>query len=300
MGYFLLEVKCLVDIKKAKRMLKISYYSVDLIQIIIGTALMAAGTAFFMLPNKLSTGGFSGIATIFYYLFNTNMGITILILNIPLFAIACFKIGLNFLSKAIIGTVLLSMFIDLFVKFGVVTNDRLLASIYGGIITGLGTSMVLKANASTGGSDLLAVIIKKFRPYFRTGNLIMIIDSTIVILNVITFKQLEIALYSGISIYIMGKVIDVFLEGIHFAKIVYIISDRNEDISKKINNEIGRGTTLLYGRGMYKGEDRNVLLCVASRNEIGQITQIIKRIDRHAFTIISNAREVFGKGFKQN
>ncbi len=281
-------------------MLKISYYSVDLIQIIIGTALMAAGTAFFMLPNKLSTGGFSGIATIFYYLFNTNMGITILILNIPLFAIACFKIGLNFLSKAIIGTVLLSMFIDLFVKFGVVTNDRLLASIYGGIITGLGTSMVLKANASTGGSDLLAVIIKKFRPYFRTGNLIMIIDSTIVILNVITFKQLEIALYSGISIYIMGKVIDVFLEGIHFAKIVYIISDRNEDISKKINNEIGRGTTLLYGRGMYKGEDRNVLLCVASRNEIGQITQIIKRIDRHAFTIISNAREVFGKGFKQN
>lgn len=290
----------MVNIKRAKRILKISYYGVDLIQIIIGTALMAAGTAFFMLPNKLSTGGFSGIATIFYYLFNFNMGITILILNIPLFVIACFKIGINFLSKAIIGTVSLSLFIDLFIQFGVITSDRLLASIYGGIITGLGTSMVLKANASTGGSDLLAVIIKKFKPYFRTGNLIIIIDSIIVILNVITFKQLEIALYSGIAIYIMGKVIDIFLEGIHFAKIIYIISDKNEDISKKINNEIGRGTTLLYGRGMYRGEDRNVLLCVASRNEIGQITQIIKKLDKHAFTIISNAREVFGKGFKQN
>lgn len=290
----------MVNIRRAKRVLKISYYGVDLIQLIIGTALMAAGTAFFMLPNKLSTGGFSGIATIFYYLFNVNMGVTILILNIPLFAIACFKLGLNFLSKAIIGTVSLSIFIDLFIQFGVITSDRLLASIYGGIITGLGTSMVLKANASTGGSDLLAVIIKKFKPYFRTGNLIMIIDSIIVILNVITFKQLEIALYSGISIYIMGKVIDIFLEGIHFTKIIYIISDKNEDISKKINNDIGRGTTLLYGRGMYKGEDRDVLLCVASRNEIGQITQIIKKLDKHAFTIISNAREVFGKGFKQN
>lgn len=297
---YICEVNWLVNIRKAKRVLKISYYGVDLIQLIIGTALMAAGTAFFMLPNKLSTGGFSGIATIFYYLFNVNMGVTILILNIPLFAIACFKLGLNFLSKAIIGTVSLSIFIDLFIQFGVITSDRLLASIYGGIITGLGTSMVLKANASTGGSDLLAVIIKKFKPYFRTGNLIMIIDSIIVILNVITFKQLEIALYSGISIYIMGKVIDIFLEGIHFTKIIYIISDKNEDISKKINNDIGRGTTLLYGRGMYKGEDRDVLLCVASRNEIGQITQIIKKLDKHAFTIISNAREVFGKGFKQN
>ncbi len=107
----------MVDIKKAKRMLKISYYGVDLIQLIIGTALMAAGTAFFMLPNKLSTGGFSGIATIFYYLFNVNMGVTILILNIPLFVIACFKLGLNFLSKAIIGTVSLSIFIDLFIQF---------------------------------------------------------------------------------------------------------------------------------------------------------------------------------------
>lgn len=259
-------------------MLKISYYGVDLIQLIIGTALMASGTAFFMLPNKLSTGGFSGIATIFYYLFNFNMGVTILILNIPLFIIACFKLGFNFLSKAIIGTVSLSLFIDLFIQFGVATSDRLLASIYGGIITGFGTSMVLKANASTGGSDLLAVIIKKFKPYFRTGNLIMIIDSIIVILNVITFKQLEIALYSGIAIYIMGKVIDIFLEGLNFTKIIYIISDKNKDISEKINNDVGRGTTLLYGKGMYSGEDRDVLLCVASRNEIGQITRDYKEI----------------------
>ena len=288
------------NIKRAKTILKISSYMIDLIQILVGTALMAAGTAFFLLPNKLSTGGFSGIATIFYYFLNFNMGITILILNIPLFIISCFKIGIKFLSKAIIGTALLSLYIDFFTQFGVATEDRLLASIYGGIITGIGTSIVLKANASTGGSDLLAIIIKKFKPYFRTGNLIMIIDTIIVILNVIFFRQLEIALYSAIAIYIMGKVMDISLEGINFAKMIYIISEKNNEISKIIGKDIGRGTTLLYGKGMYKGEEKNVLLCIASRNETAQINQIIKKVDKHAFTIISNAREVIGKGFKEN
>ena len=293
-------MKKLNNIKKARNILKISSYMIDLIQILVGTALMAAGTAFFLLPNKLSTGGFSGIATIFYYFLNFNMGITILILNIPLFIISCFKIGIKFLSKAIIGTALLSLYIDFFTQFGVATEDRLLASIYGGIITGIGTSIVLKANASTGGSDLLAIIIKKFKPYFRTGNLIMIIDTIIVILNVIFFSQLEIALYSAIAIYIMGKVMDISLEGINFAKMIYIISEKNNEISKIIGKDIGRGTTLLYGKGMYKGEEKNVLLCIASRNETAQINQIIKKVDKHAFTIISNAREVIGKGFKEN
>mgnify|MGYP004617761975 CR=1 FL=1 len=288
------------NIKRAKVALKISSYSIDVIQIIIGTALMASGTAFFLLPNKLSTGGFAGIATIFYYFLNFNMGMTIFILNLPLFILACFKIGINFLTKAILGTTFLSIFIDVFTTLGVATEDKLLASIYGGIITGLGTSLVLKANASTGGSDLLAVIIKKFKPHFHTSNLIMLIDTVIVLLNVMFFKQLEIALYSAIAIYLMGKVIDIFLEGINFSKVIYIISEKNEDISKKINQDVGRGTTMLYGKGMYKGEEKNLLLCVASRNEIGQITQIINKLDKHAFTIISNAREVFGKGFKQN
>lgn len=289
----------MVNVKKAKIILKIYSYTIDLIQLSLGTLLMAVGTAFFLLPNKLSTGGFSGIATIFYYFLNFNMGITILILNLPLFIIACFKLGIKFLSKAIIGTALLSAFIDAFANFGVATEDRLLASIYGGIIIGLGTSFVLKANGSTGGSDLLAIIIRKFKSNFRTSNLIMIIDTIIVLLNVIFFKQLEIALYSGIAIYLMGKVMDIFLEGIHFTKMIYIISNKAEDISHKINKEIGRGTTLLYGKGMYKGEEKNVLLCVASRNETNEITQIIKKADKHAFTIISNAREVYGKGFKQ-
>lgn len=289
-----------MSIKQAKRILKISAFASDLIQITVGTLLMACGTALFLLPNKLSSGGFSGIATIFYYFLNWNMGTTILILNIPLFILAYFKIGGKFFVKAIIGTTLLSVFIDMFTKFGVVTEDRLLSCIYGGIIIGVGTSFVLRANASTGGSDLLAIIIKKFKPNFRTSNLIVVIDTIIVGLNVIFFKQLEIALYSAIAIYLMGKVMDIFLEGIYFTKMIYVISSKNEDISRNINKEVGRGTTLLYGKGMYKGEEKDVLLCVATRNEVSQINQIIKKSDKRAFIIISNAREVIGNGFKKN
>lgn len=290
----------MVNIAKARKYLNATSYVVDVIQIIVGTMFMALGTSFFLLPNKLSTGGFSGIATILYYFVQFDMGITIITLNIPLIIISFFKFGINFVSKAIIGTISLSLFIDLFTQFGAITEDRLLACIYGGIISGTGTSVVLRAEASTGGSDLLAIIIKKFKPTFRTSNLIVVIDTVIVTLNVIFFKQLEIALYSAISIYLMGKSMDIFFEGINFTKMIYIISEKNNEISEKINTEIGRGTTLLYGKGMYKGTEKNVLLCVASRNEINQINLIVKKLDKHAFTIISNAREVIGKGFKEN
>lgn len=289
----------MVDLAKARRRLNIWVYSIDLIQIIAGTALMACGTSFFLLPNKLSTGGFSGIATILYYFVKFDMGLTIIALNIPLLIVACFKIGFKFLFKAIVGTLSLSLFIDLFTTFGVATEDRLLACIYGGIISGIGTSIVLKAGASTGGSDLLAVIIKSFKATFRTSNLIVVIDTCIVTLNMIFFRQLEVGLYSAIAIYLMGKAMDIFLEGIDFTKMIYIISEKNSEISKKIGTEIKRGTTLLYGKGMYRGEEKDVLLCVASRNEVGQINQIVKKYDRHAFTIITNAREVIGKGFKE-
>lgn len=286
-------------IKKARLIINTTSYMSEIIQIIIGTFIMSCGTVFFLLPNQLSSGGFSGIATITFYFFKFPMGTTILILNIPLFFISLFKNGGKFLAKAIIGTALLSVFIDFLERFNPLTSDRFLACIYGGILTGIGTAIILKANASTGGSDLLANIIKKFKPTARTSNLIVIIDTIIVGLNVVFFKELEIGLYSAIAIYIMGKIIDIFFEGIYFTKMMWIVSDKYVDISKKINSEIGRGTTALYGKGMYKGEEKNVLLCVASRSEIVYIRQIIKKIDSRAFIIISNAREVIGNGFKR-
>ena len=130
--------------------------------------------------------------------------------------------------------------------------------------------------------------------------MIVILDIIVITLNVIFFKELEIGLYSAITIYIMGKMLDIFFEGIDFAKIVYIISPEYQKIAKQIGSKVKRGSTLLYGKGMYKEEERNTLMCVASRGEVREILSIIKSIDKNAFIIITNAREVFGKGFKTN
>lgn len=150
------------------------------------------------------------------------------------------------------------------------------------------------------GTDLLTQIIKSFKTNIRISNLLVILDIIIVALNVIFFRELEIGLYSAITIYIMGKMLDIFFEGIDFAKIIYIISPQYEKISKQIGDKIKRGSTSIYGKGMYKKEEKNVLMCVASRGEVREIMRIINNIDKNAFIVITNAREVFGKGFKQS
>ena len=143
-------------------------------------------------------------------------------------------------------------------------------------------------------------IIKSFKPTVKISNLLVILDIIIVTLNVFFFKELEIGLYSTITIYIMGKMLDIFFEGIDFAKMIYIISPQYEKISKQISDKIKRGSTLIYGKGMYKKEEKNVLMCVVSRGEVREIMQIINNIDKNAFIVITNAREVFGKGFKES
>lgn len=272
---------------------------VQFIQIVVGTALVAGSTSLFLLPNQLSSGGFSGIATIVYYLLNIPLGTTVLVLNVPLFIMSLIKNGKHFFLKAILGTAGLSIFLNLFEKLKPITTDRFLACIYGGIIAGIGTAIILKANASTGGTDLLTQIIKAYKPNIRISNLLVILDTIIVAANVIFFKELEIGLYSAITIYIMGKMLDIFFEGIDFAKMVYIISQKNDEIAEQIGNQIKRGSTSLYGKGMYKKQDREVLFCVASRNEVREIRKIVKDIDSNAFIVITNAREVFGEGFKE-
>lgn len=289
----------MVKFKKKRKIVKTKYIITQFMQIAIGTALVAASTSLFLLPNQLSSGGFSGIATIVYYLLEIPLGTTILVLNIPLFVMSLIKNGKHFFINAIAGTAGLSIFLNIFEKLKPITTDRFLACIYGGIIAGIGTAIILKANASTGGTDLLTQIIKAYKPNIRISNLLVILDTIIVITNVIFFKELEIGLYSAITIYIMGKMLDIFFEGIDFAKMVYIISPKNEEISKKIGEKIKRGSTSLYGKGMYKKKDRKVLFCVASRNEVREIRKIVNEIDKDAFIVITNVREVFGEGFKE-
>lgn len=160
-------------------------------------------------------------------------------------------------------------------------------------------AIVLKAKASTGGTDLITYIAKSYKPHLRTSNLIVIIDIIIVGLNVVFFRELEIGLYSAITIYLMGKIVDIVFEGIDFTKLVYIISNQNEKISTIIGKDLKRGTTGLYGKGMYKDDEKMILLCAVARGDLSRLKQIVNKVDPKAFIIISNAREVFGKGFKR-
>lgn len=284
-------------IKRIKLIIK--QYIFEVFLIILGTATMATATSLFLLPNQLSTGGFSGIATITYYLFNWKMGTVIILLNIPFFILAFVRIGKEFVFKSIIGTIFLSIFIDFLDSFNPLTTDRFLACIYGGILIGLGTSLILKASSSTGGSDLVSYIIKSFKPTLTTSNLIVIFDAIIIAVNVICFKKLEVGLYSAISIYLMGKVIDIVFEGIGFSKMIFIISDNYQKISDEIGKKILRGTTGIYSKGMYTNRDKLMIMCIASRSEVVQIKQIAKKIDQGSFIVITNVREVYGKGFKK-
>ena len=228
-----------------RSIIRFKYLATEAIQIIIGTAIIAFGTTAFLLPNQISSGGFSGIGTITYYLFGIPLGTTTLILNIPLFVVSLIKNGRKFFLNALLGTSLLAAFYNIFENLKPLTEDRFLACIYGGVVVGMGTAIILKAGSSTGGTDLLTQIIKVFKPNIKISNLLVVLDILIVLLNVVFFKELEIALYSAITIYIMGKMLDIFFEGINFGRILYIISPKYELIAKEIGDKMRRGSTSL-------------------------------------------------------
>ncbi len=278
---------------------ELKQFIIEITGTLLGAFVMASAVSFFLLPNELSSGGFSGIATILYYKLRIPMGVTIASLNIPLFILSGYKIGKKFFVKSVLGTLSLSIFIDLLDKFNPLTNDKMLAAIYGGILTGIGTAIILKSRSSTGGSDLLTNIIKKYNSKVEIGRLITIIDAAIVALNVVFLKKIEIGLYSVIAIYLMGLMIDIVFEGIFFSKLIFIISDRNEIIAKQIQEKINRGITGIKGKGMYKNKDKLVLMCAVGRRDIANIKKLIMNIDKDAFVVVTNSREVLGVGFKQ-
>lgn len=266
--------------------------------IALGCTIMAAGVSLFLLPNELSTGGFSGIATIVYYFFKVPMGVTVFSLNIPLLIIAYFKIGKQLFARSIYGTIVFSLMIDLIDKITPLTHDRFLGCIYGGVFAGIGTAIILKFDASTGGSDLLSHIIRAYKKQYKSSSLILSVDTVVIALNVIFFKNIEIGLYSAIAIFLMGKMIDLIFEGVNFTKVIFIISPKYEEIAGQISASINRGSTGLFSKGMYTDQEKLTLLCVGSRTEAYEMQNIAKEIDKEAFIIIMNAREVIGKGFK--
>lgn len=287
--------------------------------IIIGSFILAAGFVYFIDPHKIVPGGVYGIGIVvknitadmmrggiyvpFFKepLFKDGLGIGFvgLILNIPLTILGIKILGPKFGIKTIIGFILTSLFIDyLDANFdGALVDDVLLSCVFGGVLIGFGLGLIFKSKATSGGSDIIAMIAAKYTR-MSLGILLIVVDSTIVLLGLIVFKDWKIPLYSWIVIYITGKVIDATLEGISYDKALFIISDRYDEIRDKIINDLNRGGTLINGTGMYQGSDKKIIFTNVNRREQAILQDFIREADPNAFMTVIDAHEVIGNGFK--
>jgi uncharacterized membrane-anchored protein YitT (DUF2179 family) len=267
----------------------------DYLLLILGCLLTALSFNLFFIPNEIAPGGLSGVATVLHYLFGFPVGVTTLILNIPLFLVGIRQLGGHFGIRTLFSTILLSLFIDL-IKVPALTNDSLLASIYGGFIMGVGLGIIFRSNATTGGTDLFAKLIHRYFPSISIAWVLFAVDFLVVLSAAILLGPSR-GLYAVISLVLNARVIDLVQEGLNTAKAVYVISNHSVEISQRIMKEMERGVTLLNGKGAYTGNEKNVILCVVSRMQITQLKGLINEIDPNAFVLVSDVREVMGEGF---
>jgi uncharacterized membrane-anchored protein YitT (DUF2179 family) len=260
--------------------------------IVLGCLLTALSFNLFFIPNQIAPGGLSGIATVLYYLFRFPVGITTLVLNIPLFISGIRQLGGHFGIRTLLATILLSVFIDL-VKVPALTDDSLLAAIYGGFLMGLGLGIIFRMNATTGGTDLFAKIIHRHFPSISVAWVLFAVDFLVVLAAAI-FLGPSRGLYAIVSLALSARVIDLVQEGLNTAKAFFIISDHSEAISQRIIEEMDRGVTILAGTGAYTGNPKSVILCVVSRTQITQVKGLINEVDPAAFVLVADVREVMG------
>ena len=292
-------IKEKIEEKKDNKALRII---LDLLYIIIGTFLIALGTNIFLLPHKMTTGGASGIATILYYLLNIPMGLTVILVNIPLFIISIIKLGFKFNFKSIISTILLSVFLEVvqvptaFLNDG---TDLFTSCIFGGLVVGLGLSVIFMAGCSSGGSDLLAQLIYKLTSAQSLSKILLSIEVTVIIALIVAFRDINIGLYSIISIFISTKVVDIIYEGIYYTKVVTIITKKKDKVVNAILNDLKRGATITNSIGAHSKDDVNTITCVITRPQISKIKRLVKNNDPSAIMYITTVNEALGNGFKE-
>lgn len=272
------------------------------LSLIAGCFLLAVGYAFFMTPYKITPGGIYGISIVLHHKFGFQVGLGALCFNLPLTLIGLKLLGPRFGLKTFIGFTLTALFTDgvrwLWGNDPLNLHDEvLLAAIFGGVIIGTGVGLIFKARASSGGTDVIASILSKYTR-LPLGSMQMAVDSVIVVIGFLAFQEWKIPLYSFLTIFIMGRVIDIIMHGFSDDKSVLIISDKSEEIKNKIICDLHRGGTILDGKGMYSKQDKEVLFSVVNRREVPDLQQYIFEIDPKAFIVILDAHEIIGEGFK--
>lgn len=281
--------------KETKKWYKLIF---SLLGLTLGTFLLALGLVFFLEPNTIAAGGITGFAIALKEVVDIPIYLTNLIINVPLFIWGVMILGKNFGWKTLYSTVLLSLFLKI-IPMQVITTDILLASIFGGVVSGIGLGIVFRSGGTTGGSDLAGSILNKFFPTFSTATFMMLIDSMVVAFAGIVDGKIETSFYSIISLYITVKIIDLVLEGMGYLKGFLIITEKTEKVSKALMKELDRGVTLFKGLGMYSKEEKDILLCIVNRPQFTKIKEMVHNIDQKAFVMVVDISEVVGEGFEE-
>ena len=266
-------------------------------QIVAGCVIGAAAYPTFLVPNRIAPGGVTGIATILNHLFGLPVGSVSLVMNIPLFLIGYRTMGKIFAFRSLVATLLFSVLIDV-LPLPVISDDPLLGTLFGGVVLGIGLGLILRGGATTGGTDMVARMVHRRFSFITVGVFLFALDFLVVTAAGILMGSSE-ALYALINIFITAKVIDTVMVGFTGNKACFVMTGSWHSVAQRIMDEVGRGATYLTARGAYSGEERPVVLCVASRQEISAIKEIVREEDEKAFMFITEAHEALGEGFSQ-
>lgn len=266
--------------------------------ITLASFVYGASISLFIDPNDLAPGGISGLSVVLNRIFPLETGTIYLLINIPIMLLGIWKFGLKFIVSTSWAILMISVSTNVFKPLGALTDQPILAAIFGGVLTAAGIGYVMRAGATTGGTDIIVKCLKLKKPHLKTGTLFLGLDIVIILTGGIVFKNVDSVLYSLISVAITSIVLDMILYGRDEAKMIFIISNASEAITARMLDELDTGVTHLTGTGAYKKEEKQVILCVIKKPDAYQAEEIVRQEDSNAFMIIANASEIYGEGYK--
>lgn len=271
----------------------------NFIMMTIGAIIYSAAISMLLDPNSLAPGGVTGISIILSRVIPIETGTLFLLINIPILMLGTWKFGWKFIISTIYCIAIISPLTNFFgTYFGAVTEDVFLASLAGGSLMAVGIGIIFKAGGTTGGTDIIVKILRQKMPHLKTNNLFLALDAMIVICSAFVFKDIDRALYAGMTVIATSLVLDVVLYGKDEAKLIYIISDKSEEITKRLLEDLDIGVTHVRGIGAYSGKEKNVIMCVVKKHISPKIEDVIRQEDPQAFLIVSSATEIYGQGYK--
>jgi len=272
----------------------------DGLLMLAGSAVCGLAFTLFLIPHKIVPGGVSGAAMILNHLAGLPVGLTTIVLNLPLFGLGVRVLGKLYGLKSFIGMLLSSLAIDFFtyvVPTGQATDDPILACVFGGIVLGAGLGLVFRSGGSTGGTDILGMVLSRWTN-LSTGSALLVIDVAIISVAGLAYADFELALYGFLNVYVQVWIIDLVLEGVSYTRALLVISEHAKEVGQAITTKMGRGATVLSGTGAWTGSERPVVLVVMSKKEVPTARELVREVDPGAFVIITDVYEVLGEGFR--